>query len=241
MTDTALTIKERIVAERDDVMRRLSRLRRQVADIDRDVFANTLLEGASSGETAELLQAEKDRRLAKADEHDLVGEALEATSLRLQADSIDEVVALTEEIADVKAALSLLRQLLGSFTEAETAGTERRELPETDAIAVLKHERKKRLDTARVYQEAGRLERQGAELSEVEVIERFLPPRTSEAEVRAFVEEYTRENHLPSAGAAIGQVMRALRARFADFDGGAASIIIRRAVAPASFEKKENG
>jgi uncharacterized protein YqeY len=78
-----------------------------------------------------------------------------------------------------------------------------------DEVAVLQRERKKRLEAAEAYREAGRGEQESAERSEAELIEAYLPAQLSDEELAELVAAAVAE-----AGASeqkqMGQVMSAL-------------------------------
>jgi uncharacterized protein YqeY len=78
-----------------------------------------------------------------------------------------------------------------------------------DELAVLQRERKKRLEAAQAYHEAGRAEQETAERFEAELIEGYLPAQLSDRELAELVEAAIAET-----GAAgqrqMGQVMSAL-------------------------------
>jgi uncharacterized protein YqeY len=82
-------------------------------------------------------------------------------------------------------------------------------LGEGDEVAVLQRERKKRLEAADAYREAGRAEQAGAESFEAELIEGYLPAQLSDPELAELVDAAIAET-----GAAeqkqMGQVMSAL-------------------------------
>jgi uncharacterized protein YqeY len=82
-------------------------------------------------------------------------------------------------------------------------------LGDGDEVAVLQRERKKRLEAAEAYHEAGRTEQAAAEHSEAALIEAYLPQQLSDEELAALVEAAIAET-----GAAerkqMGQVMSAL-------------------------------
>jgi uncharacterized protein YqeY len=78
-----------------------------------------------------------------------------------------------------------------------------------DEVAVLQRERKKRLEAAQAYREAGRAEQEAAERFEAELVEAYLPQQLSDQELVELVEAAIAET-----GAAgqrqMGQVMSAL-------------------------------
>jgi uncharacterized protein YqeY len=78
-----------------------------------------------------------------------------------------------------------------------------------DEVAVLQRERKKRLEAAEAYRDAGRAEQAGAESSEAELIEAYLPQQLSDEELAALVEAAIAESGA-SEQRQMGQVMSAL-------------------------------
>jgi uncharacterized protein YqeY len=82
-------------------------------------------------------------------------------------------------------------------------------LGDGDEVAVLQRERKKRLEAAEAYGEAGRAEQETAENFEAELIEAYLPKQLSDEELTELVDAAVAE-----AGASeqkqMGQVMSAL-------------------------------
>ncbi|MBN2628924.1 MAG: GatB/YqeY domain-containing protein [Rhodobacteraceae bacterium] len=83
---------------------------------------------------------------------------------------------------------------------------------ETDIMAILGKMVKQRQESARAYEEGGRLELAQKELSEIKVIEEFLPRQLSAAEVEAAIAEAITE-----AGATgirdMGKVIAVLKAK----------------------------
>lgn len=78
-----------------------------------------------------------------------------------------------------------------------------------DEVAVLQRERKKRLEAAEAYRDAGRAEQAGAESSEAELIEAYLPRQLSDEELEALVEAAIAESGATEQKQ-MGQVMSAL-------------------------------
>ncbi|HWA52720.1 MAG TPA: GatB/YqeY domain-containing protein [Solirubrobacterales bacterium] len=78
-----------------------------------------------------------------------------------------------------------------------------------DEIAVLQRERKKRVEAADAYAEAGREEQAGAERFEAELIETYLPQQLSDAELAELVDAAVSETGA-SEQKQMGQVMSAL-------------------------------
>jgi len=95
-----------------------------------------------------------------------------------------------------------LRLLLSELQKAEKDGT-------SDEIAVLRRERKRRLDAAEQFRDAGRSELAVSEEAEAELIEGYLPAELSDEELRKLVEDA-----VASSGASspkdMGAVMKAV-------------------------------
>lgn len=101
------------------------------------------------------------------------------------------------------------------------------EVGEADIMAILGKMVKQRQESARAYEEGGRLELAEKELNEVKVIEEFLPRQLSAAEVEAAIVAAIAE-----AGAAsirdTGKVMAVLKARHTgQMDFGAVGSIVK--------------
>jgi uncharacterized protein YqeY len=78
-----------------------------------------------------------------------------------------------------------------------------------DEVAVLQRERKKRLEAAEAYRDAGRAEQASVEGLEAELIEAYLPEQLSDEELAALVEAAIAEIGA-SEQKQMGQVMSAL-------------------------------
>ena len=95
-----------------------------------------------------------------------------------------------------------LRLLLSELQKAEKDGT-------SDEIAVLRRERKRRLDAAEQFRDAGRPELASGEEAEAALIEGYLPAEISDDELRKLVEDA-----VASSGASspqdMGAVMKAV-------------------------------
>ncbi|WP_322866349.1 GatB/YqeY domain-containing protein [Aquicoccus sp. G2-2] len=84
---------------------------------------------------------------------------------------------------------------------------------EAEVLAILGKMVKQRQESARAYEEGGRLDLAERELSEIKVIEEFLPRKLSDAEVDAAVTAAIAEVGASSIRD-MGKVMGALKARF---------------------------
>lgn len=98
---------------------------------------------------------------------------------------------------------------------------------EGDEVAVLQRERKKRLEAAQAYREAGRGEQADAETFEAELIEGYLPAQLSGEELAELVEAAVAETGA-SEQKQMGQVMSALMPKVAGrADGKRVSAAVR--------------
>jgi len=78
-----------------------------------------------------------------------------------------------------------------------------------DEVAVLQRERKKRVEAAQAYEDAGRTEQAAAERFEADLIEGYLPQQLSDEELAALVDAAVTETGA-SEQRQMGEVMSAL-------------------------------
>ena len=110
-----------------------------------------------------------------------------------------------------------LRLIVSSIKDAEIANRtkEKKEILDSDIIAILKKMIKQRNESCEVYKKAGRTELLSNETKEIEVISVFLPKQLSDEETRKICEDT-----LKSVGAAsmkdMGKVMGALKSKYSD-------------------------
>jgi len=97
---------------------------------------------------------------------------------------------------------SALRMIVDSLQQDAKLG-------KGDEVAVLQRERKKRLEAAEAFRDAGRGEQAGAEAFEAELIEGYLPAQLSDEELAELVEAVVAETGA-SEQKQMGQVMSAL-------------------------------
>ena len=95
--------------------------------------------------------------------------------------------------AGEKEKVGALRLVLSELQKAAKEGVD-------DELAVLRRERKRRLEAARAYREGGREDLAGGEEAEGELIGAYLPAELSDEELRAIVEQAVRDS-----GAAVGE------------------------------------
>ena len=104
---------------------------------------------------------------------------------------------------------------------------EGREVGDAEATAILAKMVKQRQESARAYEEGGRLELAEAERAEIKVVEEFLPRQLSEREAQAAIDAAIAETEAGSIRD-MGRVMAALKARHAGrMDFGAAGAAIK--------------
>lgn len=116
--------------------------------------------------------------------------------------------------------LGALRLLISELNKAAKDGSD-------DELAVLRRERKRRLEAARAYAEAGREDLAGAERTEAELISNYLPEQLSEAELQTIVEQAIRDSGAESMqdmGKAMKQAMAIVNGRA---DGATVSELVR--------------
>jgi uncharacterized protein len=82
-----------------------------------------------------------------------------------------------------------LRMTLTAIGNAEVAGTEARELDDTEVLQVITKEAKKRAESAEAFAAAGRGELAAQERAEGEVLARYLPTQLSDDELAAIARE----------------------------------------------------
>ena len=83
---------------------------------------------------------------------------------------------------------------------------------DTEVLAILGKMVKQRRESARTYEEGGRLDLAERELAEIEVIEEFLPRKLSDAEVKQAIDSAIAEVEADSIRD-MGRVMAVLKAR----------------------------
>jgi uncharacterized protein YqeY len=122
--------------------------------------------------------------------------------------------------AGEKGRVGALRLVLSELQKAAKEGSD-------DELAVLRRERKRRLEAARAYREADRADLAGGEETEAELIGAYLPSELSEAELEAIVAQAIRDSGAESAkdmGAVMKQAMAAVAGRA---DGKRVSGLVR--------------
>jgi uncharacterized protein YqeY len=143
-------------------------------------------------------------------------------------ESIQAEVAVAAKAQD-RERLGALRLLLDALKKASKEA--RGELDEQAEIAVLKRERKRRIEAAEAYRKGGRDGPARSEEREAEVIDEFLPEQIPDRELEAVVAEAVSETGAASPRE-IGKVMSAVMPKLEGrADGKRVSEIVRRKLA----------
>src|ERR1700731_2522872 len=119
-----------------------------------------------------------------------------------------------------KGRVGALRLVLSELQKAAKEGSD-------DELAVLRRERKRRLEAARAYRDAGRLDLAGGEEAEEQLISSYLPAELTQAELELIVEQAVRESGAESPkdmGRVMKQAMAAVDGRA---DGKLVSGLVR--------------
>jgi uncharacterized protein YqeY len=125
--------------------------------------------------------------------------------------------------AGEKERVGALRLVLSELQKAVKEGND-------DELAVLKRERKRRLEAAKAYREAEREDLADGEEAEAKLIGGYLPAELSDDELAEIVQRAVRESGAESAkdmGRAMGSAMAAVDGRA---DGGRVSGLVKAAL-----------
>jgi hypothetical protein len=126
--------------------------------------------------------------------------------------------------AGEKQRVGALRLVLSELQKASKDGSD-------DELAVLRRERKRRIDAAEQFEEAGRSELSQQERYEAELIGGYLPAELSEDELRELVRRAIADTGA-SSPRDMGQVMKAVMAASGGrAEGKRASSLVREALA----------
>jgi len=127
--------------------------------------------------------------------------------------------------AGEKERVSALRLIVSELQKAAKEGND-------DEIAVLQRERKRRVESAEAYREAGREDLAAGEEREAEMIEQYLPAQLSDEELRAIVGDVVAETGAASPkemGQVMSQVMPKVQGRA---DGKRVSAVVKELLTP---------
>jgi uncharacterized protein len=125
--------------------------------------------------------------------------------------------------AGEKDKVGALRLVLSELQKAAKEGSD-------DELAVLRRERKRRLEAAQAYRDAGQGDRANGEEAEGELIAGYLPAELSDVELKEIVEQAVRDSGAESVkdmGPAMGRAMAAVDGRA---DGKRVSALVRGAL-----------
>jgi uncharacterized protein YqeY len=128
---------------------------------------------------------------------------------------------------------STLRMAIAAVKNAAVAGDEAVTLTDEQIVGVLQAEAKKRTEAADIYKEVGRVDAEASERAELAVLERYLPARMGEKELRAIIDaEIASAAAAGQSGAkAMGQVVKAVRAKAGpDADGAQIAALVKAAL-----------
>jgi len=113
-----------------------------------------------------------------------------------------------------------LRLIVSELQKAEKAGP-------SDEVAVLQRERKRRVEAAEAYEQAGRDDLAAGERREVDLIDPYLPAQLEDAELESLVDEAVADTGA-SSPKDMGQLMSAVMPRVAGrADGKRVSAVVR--------------
>ena len=152
------------------------------------------------------------------------------------ADLRERVVTAVKHAMKQKAAIRLatLRLINAAIKDKEIAtrvNGETQAVSEADILAIMGKMVKQRLESARAYEEAGRLDLSERERAEIEIIEEFLPQQLTDAEVEAAISEAITETGAESIRD-MGRVMGSLKGEFAgQMDFGKAGGVVKELLA----------
>lgn len=125
--------------------------------------------------------------------------------------------------AGEKERVGALRLVLSELQRAAKEGSD-------DELAVLRRERKRRLEAAKAYRDGGREDLAEGEEAEAELIAGYLPAELSDEELQGIVERAVRESGAESPkdmGRAMGAAMAAVDGRA---EGGRVSGLVKAAL-----------
>ena len=124
--------------------------------------------------------------------------------------------------------LSTLRLINAALKDQDIAlRAQGRTVGDAEATAILAKMVKQRQESARAYEEGGRLELAEQERAEIKVVEEFLPPQLDDGEVSAAIDAAVAQTGATSLRD-MGKVMGALKARHAgQMDFGAAGAAVK--------------
>lgn len=132
------------------------------------------------------------------------------------------------------ATVSVLRMVTSAIHNAEVAGDVARDLTDAEELAVVQKEVASRKDSAEAYIAGNRPELAAKEMTEVEILNRYLPAALTEEELTTIVEEeFARVvgDETPSMKH-MGQIVKAVNARAQGrAEGGKVAAMVKQRLA----------
>ena len=126
--------------------------------------------------------------------------------------------------------LSTIRLINAAIKDRDIAArTEGKEngVEDDEVLAILAKMTKQRQESAKTYEEAGRLDLSERELTEITVIEEFLPQQLTDSEIKSAVSEAITEVEASSIRD-MGKVMGLLKSKYAgQMDFGAVGALVK--------------
>jgi len=130
--------------------------------------------------------------------------------------------------------VATLRLALAAITKAEVAGTEPVTLTDDQILDLLRSEGKRRAEAADLYDQGERAELATRERAQAAVLQRYLPAEMDDAALAAIVAEEVESARAGgvTGGRAMGEVIKAVRARVgSDAGGGRVAAAVKAALA----------
>jgi uncharacterized protein YqeY len=135
--------------------------------------------------------------------------------------------AMKEKASERLATLRLINAAIKDREIANRGEGEEVAVTDSDILAILGKMVKQRQESAKAFEEGGRLELAEKERTEITVIEEFLPRQLSEGEIKAAIEAVVAETGAESIRD-MGKVMGALKAKYTgQMDFGAVGALIK--------------
>lgn len=128
---------------------------------------------------------------------------------------------------------STLRMAIAAVMNAEVSGAVAVALTDDQVLKVLQAETKKRLESAEIYEQAGRTESAAQEFAEAAILSRYLPAAMSDEELLVIVtDEVAAAKAAGNEGAkAMGLVVKAVRDRAgSSADGAKIAALVKSAL-----------
>jgi uncharacterized protein YqeY len=129
--------------------------------------------------------------------------------------------------------LSTIRLINAAIKDRDIAArTEGKEngVGEDEVLAILAKMTKQRQESAKTYEEAGRLDLSERELAEIKVIEEFLPRQLTDSEIQSAISEAINEVGASSIRD-MGKVMGTLKSKYAgQMDFGAVGALVKNSL-----------